>query len=381
MLPQDVKLPTMTIRRRPVPITTLPACLPACLLACLLTITLVPPAHAELPDPTRFSVVLELGDVAQAERWLDEGLDPNFEGHLIGTGLMIGAWEGNIPLLELFLARGADIHRSNRFGETALMLAAWKNRAAALQWLLDHGAKPNRPGKEEKEWSALHYATFAGHAPLVDTLLAAGADINARSTNGSTVIMMAAREGHAALAQRLLEAGANPALKNDFDDDAVAWAMRQQNFAIAKSFTSAENFAELSRLAATQRQPALRSLPAPDAVDDFLRMARLAEVRGQRGQALAAYRKALATLKAQEKVATGKTASKPREVKGLVIRARRDAPEQQALSVTRAEQPAAGVDQLLEQARKAELAGNRAEALRLFRAASTQLKTPPPGKY
>ena len=35
-----------------------------------------PPIHAELPDPARFSVRLELGDVAQARQWLDEGLDP-----------------------------------------------------------------------------------------------------------------------------------------------------------------------------------------------------------------------------------------------------------------------------------------------------------------
>lgn len=308
---------------------------------CLLfACTLPPAAHAELPDAAKFSVTLELGDIQQAERWLDEGLDPNFEGHLIGTGLMIGAWEGNIALMELFIARGADIHRANRFGETALMLAAWKNRAEAMQWLLAHDAQPNRA---DREWSALHYATFAGNATLVDSLLAAGANPNARSTNGSTVIMMAAREGHAALAKRLLEAGANPAIQNDAHEDAVAWAMRQNNFDIAKSFTSADNFAVLSRQAAEMRKPATRSIPAPDRVEELLRMARLAEARGQRKDAAAIYRRAFATLKAAQsppKVGAGKTApaGSAREVKGLVIRARRDKPEQQALSITRTEE-------------------------------------------
>lgn len=341
-------------------------------------------AHAELPDPARFSVVLEVGDLARATSWLDEGLDPNFEGRLIGTGMMIGAWEGNIPLMELFHQRGADLHRANRFGETALMLAAWKNRQAAVRWLLDHGARPNR---EERHWTALHYASFGGHAELVDTLLSAGADINARSTNGSTVVMMAAREGHATLAKRLLEAGANPALRNDFDEDAVAWAMRQGNYDIAKTFTDAANFAELVRQATEQPLPRLlRSQPAPDRVDELLRKARLAELDGQRDEALLIYRQAWSELEKQQAprtVGAGQTAGEgktkaARSPRALVVRAKRGSPEKQSLSITYAESDAASVDQLLEQARAAEAAGRRQAALELFRRAAGRIREAPP---
>jgi len=358
---------------------------------CLLCCVLSPGVRAELPDSARFSVVLELGDLKQATAWLDAGLDPNFEGHLIGTGLMIGAWEGNVPLMELFYLRGADLQRANRFGETALMLAAWKNRKEAVRWLLAHGAQANR---EQREWTALHYATFAGHAELVETLLAAGADVNARSTNGSTVVMMAAREGHAALAGRLLEAGANPALKNDYDDDAVAWAMRQGNYDIAKTFTSAENFAELVRQAtARPLPPPVRSQSAPDHVDALLRKARLAEMDDKRDEALLAYQQAWSELKARQapqKVGAGKTArdskakplQTPQTPKGLVIRAKRGAPEKQSLSVTYAAGESASVDQLLEQARAAEATGRRQEALQLYRQAAAGIratgKTPEP---
>ncbi|MBA3032385.1 MAG: ankyrin repeat domain-containing protein [Gammaproteobacteria bacterium] len=339
-------------------------------------------AQAELPDPSRFSVAMELGNVSQARAWLDEGLDPNFEGALIGTGLMIGAWEGNIPLMELFVERGADLNRINRQGETALMLAAWKGKRAAMQWLLERGAAPNRSNRAEREWTALHYAVFAGHAELTERLLTAGADVNARSTNGSTVVMMAAREGHEAIAQRLMAAGANPAMKNDFEDDAVAWAMRQGNYRIAQTFTSAENFAELARAAVANPLPKpQRSTPVSDRVEEHLRMARLAEAKGQRGAALAAYRKALTELKAQPtppKVGADKTASgaKPtaKAPNALVIRAKRGQPEQQsaALSYTGGEE--AGINQLLEQARAAEAAGRRTEALQLFRRASERIK-------
>jgi len=352
-------------------------------LLCLLFALMPALVRAELPDAARFSAALELGDVAQARAWLDEGLDPNFEGTLIGTGLMIGAWEGNIALMELFLSRGADMHRANRHGETALMLAAWKNRRAAMQWLIEHGARPNRGDAATREWTALHYASFAGHADLIDDLLTAGADVNARSTNGSTVVMMAAREGHAAIAKRLLDAGANPAIKNEQDDDAVAWAMRQGHYDIAKSFTSAENFAALARAAAAKPLPkALRSMPVPDVVEEQLRMARLAEAKGRRGDALDAYRKALALLKAQQeprKLGTGGTAKSAKASaagtpSALVISAKRGQPERQTMSFTQAVKDAPGVDQLLEQARAAEAAGKPQEALRLFREASARLK-------
>lgn len=351
------------------------------LIACLLCLGLLSAARAQLPDPARFSTVLEVGNLKQATAWLDAGLDPDFEGHLIGTGLMIGAWEGNIALMELFLLRGADINRANRFGETALMLAAWKNRKEALRWLLDHGARPNR---NDREWTALHYATFAGHAPLVEELLASGADLNARSTNGSTVVMMAAREGHAALATRLLEAGANPALKNDYGEDAVAWAMRQGHYGIARTFASAEGFAALARQVADKPPPPpTRSMPAPDAVDELLRKARLAEMDGRREEALLIYQQAWSELKTRQeprKVGAGKTAENPppRTPKALVIRAKRGTPEKQSLSISYADSEAPGVDQLLEQARAAETAGRREEALLLYRRAAASIRASQP---
>lgn len=359
------------------------------LLACItLSALLAPAVRAELPDPAKFSVQLEMGDVAQARAWLDEGLDPNFEGAVIGTGLMIGAWEGNIPMMELFLARGADIQRTNRFGETALMLAAWKNRREAMHWLLQRGAQPNR---EYREWTALHYAAFSGNGDLVDDLVGVGADVNARSTNGSTVVMMAAREGHEAVAQRLLAAGANPLLKNDFDEDAVKWAMKQGNYDIAKSFTSAENFAALAREAANWRPP-VRSIPAPDAVEEHLRMARLAEARGKRDEALAAYRRALAVLKAQDaKEAAGKTkvgadgtaGKSAKAPSSLVIRARRDEPASQTMGFAYDQGSAqnsaeSSVDRLLEQARAAEARGQPKEAMRLYKEVSARLRATPP---
>lgn len=162
------------------------------LLAWLLVLAAVPAWAAGLPDRVTFAVAIERGDVAQAREWLDTGLPPDFEGSVIGTGLMIGAWEGDIPMMTLFLARGADINQVNAHGETALLHAAWKGHIEAVRWLMAQGAQPNRRGKQ---WTALHYAAFAGHEAIVRYLLEQGADVNALSPNGSTPLMMAAREG------------------------------------------------------------------------------------------------------------------------------------------------------------------------------------------
>ena len=78
------------------------------------------------PSPTTFVNNMELGDLRQAEAWLDAGLPPDFMGSRIGSGLMIGAWEGNIELMRLFISRGADIDLANENGETAIALAAWR---------------------------------------------------------------------------------------------------------------------------------------------------------------------------------------------------------------------------------------------------------------
>ncbi len=237
-----------------------------------------PAARGGLPDPVRFGVAIEAGDIHAVRAWLDEGLDPDFVADRVGTGLMIAAWEGNIPMLGLFFSRGADVNRVNDAGEQALMLAAWKGRIDAVRWLLDRGAHVNRQGLK---WSALHYATFAGHEDVARLLLEHGADVKARSTNGSSVLMMAAREGRETLARLLLERGADPRTLNDRGEDALAWAMRYDNLRIARLVASPERFAEAARNGRTAYGPAVRSVSVPERIDALFREMRAAEAEGR----------------------------------------------------------------------------------------------------
>jgi hypothetical protein len=240
--------------------------------------TTIPGARAVLPDPVAFGVAMEVGDMDKARQWLDEGLPPNFLADRIGTGLMIAAWEGNIPLMELFVQRGANINFVNRNGEQALQLAAWKGQTEAVKWLLTRGAAINRKGKE---WSALHYAVFAGHEDLAKMLLGQGANVNAQAPNGSTVLMMAAREGHEKLAQSLIEAGADTSIRNENGESALTWAMRHNNLKIAKMVASPEAFALAVKAPPQSFGVAIRSVPPPNRISEILRQISRAEATGQ----------------------------------------------------------------------------------------------------
>jgi len=271
-------------------------------------------AAPALPDPVTFAVKVEQGDLETVGTWLDAGLEPNFEGDRIGTGLMIAAWYGNIPMMDLFVRHGADVNRENAFHEQALMLAVWKDRREAAVWLLDRGARINRQGNE---WSALHYAAFAGHEELAQYLVQKGADVNARSTNGSTVLMMAAHEGKDAVARMLLAAGADAGAKNDWGEDALTWAMRFGNLTVAKLVTSAEGFAQAAARPRDSWGDAVRPVPAPAEIEKLIQDARVARSLGQTRELNDDdYRRIL------ERVAKMKPAARPaRPVAGLSINA------------------------------------------------------------
>lgn len=215
------------------------------------------------PDPVTYGARLEAGDVAQARAWLDAGLDPNYVAEHIGTGLMIGAWRGDIPMMELFVSRGADVNRANALGERPLMHAAWRGNREAALWLIARGAQVN---SEPMRWSALHYAVFAGHGDMAGVLLEMGADINARSTNGSSVLMMAVYEGHEDLVKELLKRGADRSIRNDRGDGALEWAFKFQRLGIARTLGNAQEFAAAANRPKADWGESTRSVPKPAAV-------------------------------------------------------------------------------------------------------------------
>ena len=234
-------------------------------------------ALAELPDPVTFSWTIELGDIAKVSAWFDEGLDPEFQGGQLGSGLMTAAWHGNIDMMKLFVARGANPRRSNRNGEQPLQLAAWNGHTEAVKWLLDNGASLNREGDY---WGALHYAVFNGHTELAKYLIKRGANVNARSPNGSTPLMMAAREGREDMATLLLESGADTRTKNEWGDTALTLAMRYDHYRLGKMISSPEEFDIAVKAPKEDFGVPSRSVSTPSDIEALLKKVHEAEARG-----------------------------------------------------------------------------------------------------
>ena len=291
-----------------------------------------------LPDPVQFGVRIEMGDIAQAREWLDRGLDPDFIGDRIGTGLMIAAWEGNLPMMQLFVSRGADVNKSNVLGEQAVMHAAWRGKLEAMNWLLQRGARIN---SGPRQWSALHYAAFAGHGDAVRELVSRGADINARSTTGSSPLMMAVYEGRDATVKQLIALGSDPGVKNDYGEGALEWAFKHNHLGIARMVGTAQEFAAAANLAKSKWGPSIRSLPAAEAplaqakpvqrteLEDLLNVRAILVSKGMTS-AVATLDKKIAVLRAAKGMNAGtntRTVATPAAV--LEISASRKAPEEQ----------------------------------------------------
>jgi hypothetical protein len=240
-------------------------------------------AQAALPDPVALSWAIERNDVKQVTAWLDEGLDPEYQASQIGSGLMIAAWHGRVEMMALFVERGANPRRANGNGEQPLQLAAWNGHLEAVKWLLDHGALLNRDGNY---WGALHYAVFNGHRDLARFLIDRGADVNGRSPNGSTPLMMAAREGREELAGDLLAAGADPKAKSDWGDDALMLAMRYDHYSLGKMISSADEFSAAVKAPKESFGEPVRSASAPSEIEVLLTRIHEAEGEGRPSEEL-----------------------------------------------------------------------------------------------
>lgn len=120
---------------------------------------------------------------------------------------------------------GWDPNALSPDGFTPLGLAAFFNRPEIFELLLPLTRDVNEAATNRQKVAALHAATAARNADMVEALLLAGADPNQRQADDVTPLHAAALHGDAAIAGMLLLFGADPALRDAKDRSAADHAL------------------------------------------------------------------------------------------------------------------------------------------------------------
>ncbi len=125
----------------------------------------------------------------------------------LDAALLVVVGGGNEALASLLLDAGASAQAA--FTPNGLPLAENRSREDFRRRLNRmFGDDEDSGGDERSGTAALMLAAENGSLPLVELLLARGADVHAQNRQGETALIFAAESGRADVAQRLLTAGA-----------------------------------------------------------------------------------------------------------------------------------------------------------------------------
>ncbi len=155
------------------------------------------------------------------------GADLNIKNKNCETFLMIAVRKFSKEVIELALSKGADVNVKSceegvNEGVTPLIAALSRpdNSISIAGLLIRKGADVNA----KISWgTVLTLASMNSSEEGIKLLLENGADVNGRSENGITALMMAAAYGRKDMVELLLAKGADPALKDKEGKTAGMW--------------------------------------------------------------------------------------------------------------------------------------------------------------
>lgn len=146
-----------------------------------------------------------VGNLDAVRALLERGTDPNITDDCRRTPLMLAAKK---EIASLLLRHKAALDTWDQYGETALIWAVSRHRNLDLvEFLLDWGADPNATNWENV--TALMHAAISGPPAMVELLITAGANIQAKAHGGRRVLQWAIDNDNVAVTKLLLAAGAD----------------------------------------------------------------------------------------------------------------------------------------------------------------------------
>ena len=124
--------------------------------------------------------------------------------------LIMASDHGDLSRVQQLLREGANVNEQTKSGKTALHYAAQSKNVLVVQALIQAGADVNAKMTGDVTPLMLSVDMAFGQPDIALALIQAGADVNAADENGDTALIIATTESSFEVFQSLLDRGANP---------------------------------------------------------------------------------------------------------------------------------------------------------------------------
>ena len=153
------------------------------------------------------------GNVQVVKSIIKREADPSLMDNRGLNTLHYAAQGGNTDIISLIHTHLPDIDSKTREGDTPLMLAALNGKLRAVKWFLERGATV--ACEEKRGWNTLHHAAQGGDTDIISLIHTHLPNIDSKTREGGTPLMLAALCGKLYAVKWLLEKGATVACEND----------------------------------------------------------------------------------------------------------------------------------------------------------------------
>nr|XP_058963131.1 putative ankyrin repeat protein RF_0381 isoform X2 [Pocillopora verrucosa] len=155
-----------------------------------------------------------------AVKWfLEKGATVACEDKRGWNMLHFAAESGDTDIISLIHTHLPNIESKTDEGLTPLMVAAFNGKLHAVKWFLEKGATV--ACKDKLGWSPLHHAAKGGDPDTIDLILTHLPDVDSKTADGETPLIIAVSYGKLQGVKYLLERGANPLAKDNEGQDSL----------------------------------------------------------------------------------------------------------------------------------------------------------------